>query len=143
MGFEKKSRPACRAYLSVNQSIPNATWTSIVFDTEEYDTDAMFTPPSDHITIKRLAGYYLMLAQVVFDSTSTAGQIRAMSCDGGWDYRPPVGAWGLTSLATHSIRHKAIDAEEYVIVYQNSGASMDVRGGQEMTWLSVTHDSGR
>jgi hypothetical protein len=143
MGFEKKSRPACRAYNNAGQSIPNNSWTNVTFDTEEFDTDNMITPPVGYITVKRLAGYYMITGQVTFESTSTAGTIRAMLIDGAWDWRKPTGAWGLTNLAAASIRHKAVNDKLYLAVYQDSGAAMSLQGGWDKNWLSVIHLSGR
>jgi len=144
MGFEKKNRPAVRVYYnSGNQSIPNNTWTPIMFDTAEFDTDGMFAGPNDHVTIKRLAGYYLIEAHAVFESTSVAGTIRALWIAGAFDYRLPVGAWSLTSLAASSPKHLVIGDNLYLWVYQDSGAAMDIFNGSDKTWLSVIHFSGR
>jgi hypothetical protein len=56
------------------QSIPNATNTAVVFDSQVVDTVGMFTPPSASITIKR-PGVYSIHWQPHF-ATSSAGSIR-------------------------------------------------------------------
>jgi len=149
MGFEKKSRPVCRAYTSAGQTIANNTWTPVIFDAETYDTDNMITPPIDHITIKRLSGYYHIIGQATFYSTSTAGTIRAMLIEAAlgtpeaWDWRLPSGAWGLTALHANSIRYKAVNDVVHMEVYQDSGSSMTLASGWDRTFLAAYHVSGR
>jgi len=141
MGFEKKSRPACRAYLANNQSIPNATWTDIVFDAEEYDTDAMFAPPDHIIYAKRLAGYYLLVGQVTFAGGTTG--FRVANINGAFNLKDTVASDWYTSVQVTSLRRLAVNDPVTLGVYQNSGAALNAQGDANLTWLSVTHLSGR
>ena len=145
MGFEKKSKPTARAYLAANQSIPNATWTKIIFDTEEWDTDGMFTPPSTDIVVKRLSGYYLIQGSVGFAANATG--IRAANLPIAYNYTPALSG-GITAVQIHSIYHFALNETVDIEVLQNSGAALDAigpaaPGGRTVTWLSITHLTGR
>jgi len=145
MGFEKKLRPTARAYLAAYQSIPNATWTNIIFDTEEWDTDGMFTPPSSVITIKRLSGYYLIQGSVGFVANSVG--IRAANLPVAYNYAPALSG-GPTAVQIHSIYYFTVGQTADLEVLQNSGAALnaigpDLGAPNPVTWLSITHLTGR
>lgn len=63
--------PMCRATNSANIAIPNGTATDLTFNTEDFDTDTMFTTAdSAKITIKT-AGKYMVGANATFTSNAT------------------------------------------------------------------------
>ncbi len=68
--------PMCRVYRGSTLSITNATDTFITFPSEDIDTDGMFTPTSDTITIQT-AGVYLVTAGLIIASNATG--VRAMN----------------------------------------------------------------
>jgi hypothetical protein len=51
--------PGCSVTRTTNQSIANASYNSISWDSELFDTDTMFAPTTTDITIKT-AGLYLL-----------------------------------------------------------------------------------
>ena len=61
--------PAFRAYPSSNQSIPNATDTKVLLQTEEYDTNSNFENSRFTPTV---AGYYLIKGNVAYASSRTS-----------------------------------------------------------------------
>lgn len=59
--------PACRVYNNANISIPNATYTALQFNSEDFDTDNMHdnTTNNTRLTCKT-AGIYLITGSVSF-----------------------------------------------------------------------------
>jgi hypothetical protein len=60
-------QPRCKVFNSVNESIPNAAFTAVTFDSEEFDTDSMHSTVTntDRITFNT-AGTYLVGASIDF-----------------------------------------------------------------------------
>lgn len=73
------SVPRARAYATATQSIPNATYTALTFDSEQYDTDSIHSTASntDRLTCTT-AGVYHITANVHFDVSATGGRIAAI-----------------------------------------------------------------
>ena len=71
--------PAFSAYPSVNQSVSNATWTKMTFDTEEYDTNNNFASSRFTPTV---AGYYQINARVVANGYTTSQTILTIYKNG-------------------------------------------------------------
>ena len=121
-----------RAYRNTTQSIPNATWTTVVWDQEDWDdggdyntTNGLFTAPAD--------GVYMVTAALFFASTTwTAGQRAALTVykNGSQLARlDRVVAPGTTfSMALQGAVLVKLSTGDYIDVraYQNSGASLDV-----------------
>lgn len=71
--------PAFSAYPSGNQSVSNATWTKMTFDTEEYDTNNNFASSRFTPTV---AGYYQINARVVANGYTTGQTILTIYKNG-------------------------------------------------------------
>lgn len=65
------SPPMCIARRNAAQSVADNTFTAVSFDTEDADTDGMFSPTSSNITIQT-AGVYLVKAYVGWASSVTS-----------------------------------------------------------------------
>jgi hypothetical protein len=64
---------SCRVYNSGNQTISNATWTDLTFDSELYDTDTMHDTSSNTNRITfTTAGVYVVSAHVNWTAGTTA-----------------------------------------------------------------------
>jgi len=59
-----------RATQTAGQSIPNAAWTVIEYDTESYDGQGEYNPATFRFTAA-VAGYFAVKAAVMFDATDT------------------------------------------------------------------------
>lgn len=132
-----------RAYLSTTeQSIPDATWTAIVFNGEDHDTAGFHSTSSNpsRITIPTgFDGYYGISAQVMFDIDAVGIRyIRVRKngattlCQGHLDtqsIKPTLKAVSTFLLA----------AGDYVEVeaYQNSGGALDAEIGSEYTFFGA------
>jgi hypothetical protein len=72
--------PAFSAYPSSNQSVSNATWTKMTFNTEEYDTNNNFASSRFTPTV---TGYYQINARVVSNGYTTNQTILSIWKNGG------------------------------------------------------------
>ena len=71
--------PAFSAYPSGNQTISNATFTKVTYDTEEFDTNSNFASSRFTPTV---AGYYQVNARVVFNGFALSQTILAIYKNG-------------------------------------------------------------
>jgi hypothetical protein len=147
MGLEKKNRPVARAYRSTTQSIPNNTLTAIVFDTQVYDTDGMFTPPSQFIYAKRLTGYYFINGAVGFEYDQGIGErLVSLRINEGIylaSQQLPPNATEPTVLNVSTVYKLALDDRIDLVVRQASGISLNTRTDSHNTYLLIAHLSGR
>jgi hypothetical protein len=69
--------PAFSAYQSVgtSQSIPNATFTKVVFQSEQFDTNSNYDSTTNYRFTPTVAGYYQVSAQVNFSSMAATGTV--------------------------------------------------------------------
>jgi hypothetical protein len=65
-GLSGQNYPAFEAYLSVTQSIPNATATKIQFATEVYDTDNAYDNSTNYRFTPQVSGKYFVYSFVRF-----------------------------------------------------------------------------
>jgi hypothetical protein len=61
--------PAFSAYLSATQNLTAATYTKVTIDSETFDAGACFDTSTNRFT-PNVAGYYLVNAVIVFNSTA-------------------------------------------------------------------------
>lgn len=135
------------AYLNSLQNISNATYTSVQWDAEVFDTDTMHdnsTNP-ERITFTT-AGKYQVNCLLTLNDTGTTGRREA------WIYHKQ----GATTVASYRIRSSAsvgdgtyqllqfngiIDASAgdyvYVEYYQNSGTSKNLSGKSGSTYFNM------
>ena len=121
----------CRVYHDVVQSIPHNTFTTLSFNSEDYDTDAMHDPaaPNERITFKT-PGIYLVTfhaqfqanvngSRVVLFQYSTPANVARFELDAVVNTYTPM---NLTTILQTTLN-------EYVIVrvYQDSGVALDIR----------------
>lgn len=122
-----------RNVATANQSIPNATYTGVGFDSKNFDTTNDFTlsPSSNgsYFTVKS-AGYYRVSASITFTSNGTNGRVLAIAKN------TPSGviehlatsagiAAAVTLSGTRTIYANA-DDKIYISAYQDSGAALNL-----------------
>ena len=102
------------------QSIGNASWTKLTFDTEEFDTDGKFA--SDRFT-PTVAGYYQISGGLYFGATSGACVINIYKNGSG--YKRGAQGTGVTGfgMATGVSALIYLDADDYVELYGNVNTS--------------------
>lgn len=137
--------PACAAYHSVAQSIPNATATAVLLNSEYYDTDDMHSTSTatSRITIAT-AGIYQLTANVLFDIGGTGMRDLAFYRNGATTYRGSstmniTASFFTTVNATTTISLAAGDYVE-AYVYHTQGSALNIRGDANgvhftATWL--------
>lgn len=111
------------------QSIPDSVLTSILFDTEDYDTDAMFVPTSAPVIFKT-AGKYSIKASVSFQPGLAVGFRQAVinktgtPIDRARDNNPTVA--DDTSLNFGTDHVFGLDPENVTLaVFQSSGVALN------------------
>lgn len=122
-----------RNVATANQSIPNATYTGVGFDSKNFDTTNDFTlsPSSNgsYFTVKS-AGYYRVSASITFTGNGTNARILAIAKN------TPSGviehlatsagtAAAVTLSGTRTIYANA-DDKIYISAYQDSGAALNL-----------------
>lgn len=120
-----------RVYNSAALVIPNATWTTLTFNTETYDLNGMHSTSSNtsRLTAQR-AGKYAIFGSLQF-AGSAVGVLRGMrfmvngSVAIGLDLRSPNGA-GTVNFAVAVFY--ALTTSDYVEiqVYQDSGGNLNI-----------------
>ena len=123
--------PACSVNHSTNQSVPNATVTALLADTEQFDNDSMHSTSSNtsRITIQT-GGRYLIFATVRTGSNQTGHrqvQIRANGDQVNSAYN--IGrhdAAGDASTVISGSRALVLSAGEYVECTLEHNAGIDV-----------------
>ena len=124
-GFNKSAR----VYPSANQSIPNAVFTALNFDSEDWDTDTIHdtVTNNDRLTCKT-AGKYLASAVVRWDDIAGGARnasilFNGSAIFGNWVSLDP------NNRASHAIAlllNMAVNDYVLVNVYQSSGAAMNI-----------------
>lgn len=71
--------PTFSAYANATQNIPIGTWTKVLFQTEEWDTNNNFASSTFTPTV---AGYYQINATVAFSANSSSGEAIALYKNG-------------------------------------------------------------
>lgn len=129
------------------QTLSTATWTEMVFGSENYDTGGMHTTGGDNQQFAAaVAGAYLCVAQVRFAANSTGDRkamIRKNSAHGAGGGT----AWGLTCVRAATGQETSfsiaavvpLSAGDYVSAWawQNSGGNLDLEAGAELNWMQV------
>lgn len=139
-----------RAVQSVNtgQSIPNATVTTVEYDTEVYDQLGEYNPATFTFTAKA-AGVYLVCAGVRFEATGafTGEERAALMVYGGttlYSYLDrqdqldvATSTTGVVMLNGTDTIHVSAGGTITVRVYQNSGGALALAAGEEYNRLAI------
>ena len=124
---------SARVYHNVDVAIPTASWTTLSFNSETHDTDAIHDTATnpDRLTCKT-AGTYLVTASVVFADNAT-GPSRVLRVLKNGDTANPVDYDVAINVAAYGARLQSatlpvvLAAGDYVTVqvYQDSGAALN------------------
>lgn len=131
-------------YKTSAQSISNATFTTINFEAENFDTDSFHSTVTNTSRLTIPAGKdgkYLVTANLAFDTNATgirACVIRKNGADyakGTW-----IGAFNESAVlvATQMISLVATDYVE-MQVYQSSGGSLNIKGDSASSMFSIQY----
>ena len=130
-----------RAYLSGgDQSIPNAEWTKVTLNAEDYDGDDEFDIASNYRFVAGNTGYYVVTGQVRFVSPAS-GQVYYVSIykEGADEaYRQMTYAYtdNLT-LSVTAIVYLAAGERLELYVYHTKGSACDIDDNRIATFMAV------
>lgn len=139
-----------RAYLSVAQSIPNASWTQIDFDAENFDEHNEWDDTTNYRFTAKEDGYYQVNARTRFTITAATANNYvsiALYVNGSvYAYGNNL-AVGTSSSNTDIFSNNApivsdvvyLTAGQYleVYAYQNSGGARNINSGSAETYVSI------
>jgi hypothetical protein len=122
---------------NVDQSIPDTTPTNIAFDTEIYDTDAMFDPAFPTVLAIRRSGKYDLQASLTWGAGGGTDRLIVIMKNGG----PTVANGNITpivgSLTSQEVNGAGIPlvAGDFleVLVFHDAGAPLLVLTGGDVT----------
>ena len=144
--YHQNSTPyGARAVKTTNQSITDATATSINFNTEadSWDVNGLHDTSSDwEKIVLDVGGYYMVVANVTFASNATGNRrlyVELNGIDGAGTSLGQVNAradtGGAHGLSTTVMRYFSADDTLACTVYQNSGGALDVASASLAVWL--------
>ena len=122
---------------SVNQSIPNSSWTALAFDTDVFDTDQIHDPVTNnsHLTCKT-AGKYLIIGQATWATQAGGRRLAGIfhDTDGyiGWD-ESSLSVINSTSLNLSTVYELALNDFLQFKVFQNSGTPININASAIFT----------
>ena len=128
--------PAFSAYASGTTTVPTATYTKILFATEEFDTNNNFTSSTFTPTV---AGYYQFNSCVYFTSATAAVEVLIFkngSIAKAGMYVGPISGVGVVSgISTIVYCNGSTDYID-IYAYQASGASCTAAAAPAYTWFN-------
>lgn len=131
----------CRVYNSSAQSIPNATWTALTFNSEVYDTDGMHSTSTNTNRVTCVtAGKYLVWGYVTFDANATGNRYAAIKKNGTFyviEMRSNFGSGSTTVLHVDLLINLAEGDYVELFARQESGGSLNVHSGNTATVLAA------
>lgn len=126
--------PICRVSRVASLSVNNAADTDITFDTEDIDTDGMFTASSTTITVQT-AGIYLCTANVQWAANNTGIRLLYITRNAAANTYAGVQACSMVAPGTASFNGLqscsvvvscSVNDTIKMLVYQNSGGALSV-----------------
>lgn len=118
-----------RVYNSADQSIPNAEFTALAFNSERYDTDTIHDNSTNNTRLTcKTAGVYIIIGQVQFESNATGDRgVRIML--NGTNQLALVWQAAATTGNKYFIAQTlfTLEVNDYVelFVYQSSGGALN------------------
>jgi len=131
--------PAFSAYQSVAQSISVSTFTKVMFQVKEFDTNNNFDNVTNYRFQPTVAGYYQVSSAITYSSSATSSWIISIFKNGNEFKR------GITegTVSNPSITVGALiylnGTTDYIelYTYQTSGGSVNLFGSQVLTYFQA------
>lgn len=140
-GYFFSKVPAVRATLSSNQSIPNATFTTVAWPLETYDTDVMHDTVTNNSRLTaKTAGIYAIVANVEFASNATGNRAVTITKNGATVLAEQVtnaSSTNSTRLSVATQYQLAVNDYVEASVTQTSTAALNLINGSELTAFSM------
>jgi len=140
--------PAFSAYANSSSTISHATYTKIVFNIEEFDTNSNFDTSASRFT-PTVAGYYQvnLAARLQPASISSNGEILTAVFKNGYQYKRGFNSFGnLTSQIANSYIMPQVNVIVYMngstdyiegYFYQSTGNSQTLSGFSQGTYFQA------
>jgi hypothetical protein len=132
--------PAFSAYNSNAQSVANATYTKIQFNTKEFDTNSNYDNATNYRFTPTVAGYYQVNLSVGNGSGNTTGYTLALIYKNGSAFKTNLGQPSVNGPSTSvSAIIQMNGSTDYLEGYwfQNSGGALNASSGQQYTVFSA------
>ena len=136
-----------RLYSTSQQSIPNATWTDITFNIENFDTDSYHSTVTNtaRITIPAgKTGYYNIFANARYEGNTSGRRLGRMQINGTtsagmFEATPNSSAGGDVSVSLSQVYY--LTAADYITwqTYQSSGGSLNLRNDNDASFFGVNY----
>lgn len=125
--------PTFRANTTSNQSIPSGTWTKVVCDTKEWDTNTNYSTANARFT-PTVAGYYQLTGGFLLNTATDvyATVYKNGSANSWFAIMTPAtvrGAWGSCLVYANG-------TTDYFEMYAYLGAARTLNGGADQTYFS-------
>lgn len=128
--------PAFSAYSSTATSLPNATFTKITFDTEEFDTNNNFASSRFTPTV---AGYYQVNCNIGISSGTYKNELALYKNGSPYKYgmypNSVTSDTAFTSLSSLVYLNGSTDYVE-IYCYQTSGGSLNTLTSSASNWFN-------
>lgn len=135
---------AARVRSSGNQSIPNATFTALTFNTEDFDIwdlHESVTHPTRLTIPTTLPGIWIVRANVTFAANATGTRAIELRLNGSTVTAGPNGVFALASgtTAIQVVTSFNLSAGDYIeaLAYQDSGGALNATFGSALTFLEA------
>jgi hypothetical protein len=142
--YDAHYRPAVRAKNSAVQAIGNASWTSLTFDTEDFDSQALHSTSSNTSRITAsLTGVYLLGVNLQFAANTTGVRSVKFLQNGVTEIganSEPAANTGVTYLHHTTIAYLVSGNYVEAQVYQSSGGSLNTvyeAGNSPIFWATM------
>ena len=132
--------PAFSAYNSNSQSVSNASYTKIQFNTKEFDTNSCYDNTTNYRFTPTVAGYYQVNLAIGNGSGNATGYTLALIYKNGSQFKanlvqPSVN--GPSSMVSAIIQMNGSTDYLEGYWYQNSGGALNTASGQQYTVFSA------
>ena len=118
--------PCCRVYHNTTQAVANATITTIVFNSERFDTDSIHDPVTNNSRLTcRTAGIYQITAEIAFPSNPGANVQLYLILNGAITIANPVyvgSGQDMRGIQVTTLWQLVANDYVEVKVYQSGGA---------------------
>jgi len=132
--------PAFSAYNSNSQSVSNASYTKIQFNTKEFDTNSCYDNTTNYRFTPTVAGYYQVNLAIGNGSGNATGYTLGLIYKNGSAFKTNLGQPSVNGPSTSvSAIIQMNGSTDYLegYWYQNSGGALNTGSGQQYTVFSA------
>lgn len=140
-----ESRSRAKAYHASAQSINNNTFTTLAFDSEEYDSASLHDTSTNNSRLTVPSGgdtgTWMLIAQVGWASGSTGTRrVQILKNGNAIADALQINAAGVTIQSVVAIVNAPSVGDYFeVSVHHTQGAALNVSGGVQTTWFQAIH----